>query len=271
MKFKNIFKAIRSVSKEHDRGIFAGIAIAGVFCTGILTVRATKKIIEKKPEIDAAETVKEKAVIIGKEAVAPVAAAAVTTTAIVLEHHSGSKKIEKLTKTVAALKNAYEMSVAANEVYQAVVEEKTDSDLLKDIKKTFAKKMAEEQPAKPKEEPEPAPAVVTKIIDTGYGNELFCLNNIWFRNSKARVDRGFNNCDKRLYKGMEDEVSQGELYSEIDIGSARTEEDDEWVWRAGRDDIEPRYESYVSDKFNETVTMITFVDKPHFRSGSLLK
>lgn len=269
MKLKTIFRVIKRAAEEHDRAVFAGIAIAGVFCTGILTVRATKKIIEKKPEIDAAETFKEKAVIVTKEAAPAAAAAVVTTTAIVLEHQSGSKKIKKLTKTIAALKNAYETSVTANEIYQAVVEEKTEPSVFQDIRKTFAKKMTEEQPTKTKEEPQESSVAVSRIVDTGYGKDLMSLNGHFFRASKPFVDGCFFRCYKKIYGGSEDYISQGELYSELGLSCIRTDEDDEWVWEPGRDNIEPRYESYVSDKFNEPITVISYSDAPHIRPKSL--
>lgn len=264
MKWKHVYKTFKSLMVEKDRAILAGLAVFGVFGTAALTVRATKKLIEKKDEIEAAETFKEKAIIVGKEVAAPAAAAVGTTACIIAEHHSGSKTINGLKKTIVTMKNAYDMSATAYETYQAIVEEKADPSLIADIKKAFAEKTHEQTVEKmkekevEKEEEKPLPRV---IVDTGTGNEYFELDGILFKASREHVKDTFNDMDYEVRENYY--VTVDELHNKLRIKSYNEEDEEvftnlQWDSPNRGDRIKPVFTEIVDPTINATVNVISY-------------
>ena len=274
MKWKHVYKAFKSLVVEKDRAILAGLAVFGVFGTAALTVRATKKLIEKKPEIEAAETFKEKAIIVGKEVVAPAAAAVGTTACIIAEHHSGSKTIDGLKKTIVTMKNAYDMSATAYETYQAIVEEKADPSLIADIKKAFAEKTHEQtvekmkekdEEDKKKEEVKPLPRT---IVDTGTGNDYFELDGILFKASREHVIMSFSDMDYEVRQAYF--VTAEDLHDKLRIMSYNDEDNEvfrnlQWDFPNRGDRIKPVFTEIVDPTINKTVNVISYECPPRPR------
>ena len=233
-----------------------GLAVGGVLLTVGLAVRATKRLIEKKPEIDAAETTKEKVIIVAKE-VAPAVVAGVATEAVILKGHKvASDKI-------AALSQAVSITTGSYNAYKQIVEENVDEDKLKQIKDLFAKKEVDNVVEKIQKE-EPTVKIQTKVVDTGSGSTLFELDGIIFRANKSYVDGVFNDADYQLRDDYY--ISKAEFHQMLGIDrGAKDKSNDQlqWDFPNRRDRIKPVYsEAYINEALNEPVTVITYEDQP---------
>ena len=253
MKLKKWIKAFMG---ENDRTLLTGLAVGGVLLTVGLAVRATKRLIEKKPEIDAAETTKEKVIIVAKE-VAPAVVAGVATEAVILKGHKvASDKI-------AALSQAVSITTGSYNAYKQIVEENVDEDKLKQIKDLFAKKEVDNVVEKIQKE-EPTVKIQTKVVDTGSGSTLFELDGIIFRANKSYVDGVFNDADYQLRDDYY--ISKAEFHQMLGIDrGAKDKSNDQlqWDFPNRRDRIKPVYsEAYINEALNEPVTVITYEDQP---------
>ena len=253
MKLKKWIKAFMG---ENNRTLLTGLAVGGVLLTVGLAVRATKRLIEKKPEIDAAETTKEKVIIVAKE-VAPAVVAGVATEAVILKGHKvASDKI-------AALSQAVTITTGSYNAYKQIVEENVDEDKLKQIKDLFAKKEVDNVVEKIQKE-EPTVKIQTKVVDTGSGSTLFELDGIIFRANKSYVDGVFNDADYQLRDDYY--ISKAEFHQMLGIDrGAKDKSNDQlqWDFPNRRDRIKPVYsEAYINEALNEPVTVITYEDQP---------
>lgn len=253
MKLKKWIKAFMG---ENDRTLLTGLAVGGVLLTVGLAVRATKRLIEKKPEIDAAETTKEKVIIVAKE-VAPAVVAGVATEAVILKGHKvASDKI-------AALSQAVTITTGSYNAYKQIVEENVDEDKLKQIKDLFAKKEVDNVVEKIQKE-EPAVKIQTKVVDTGSGSTLFELDGIIFRANKSYVDGVFNDADYQLRDDYY--ISKAEFHQMLGIDRGvkdKSNDQLQWDFPNRRDRIKPVYsEAYINEALNEPVTVITYEDQP---------
>ena len=253
MKLKKWIKAFMG---ENDRTLLTGLAVGGVLLTVGLAVRATKRLIEKKPEIDAAETTKEKVIIVAKE-VAPAVVAGVATEAVILKGHKvASDKI-------AALSQAVSITTGSYNAYKQIVEENVDEDKLKQIKDLFAKKEVDNVVEKIQKE-EPGVKVQTKVVDTGSGSTLFELDGIIFRANKSYVDGVFNDADYQLRDDYY--ISKAEFHQMLGIDRGvkdKSNDQLQWDFPNRRDRIKPVYsEAYINEALNEPVTVITYEDQP---------
>lgn len=253
MKLKKWIKAFMG---ENDRTLLTGLAVGGVLITVGLAVRATKRLIEKKPEIDAAETTKEKVIIVAKE-VAPAVVAGVATEAVILKGHKvASDKI-------AALSQAVTITTGSYNAYKQIVEENVDEDKLKQIKDLFAKKEVDNVVEKIQKE-EPAVKIQTKVVDTGSGSTLFELDGIIFRANKSYVDGVFNDADYQLRDDYY--ISKAEFHQMLGIDRGvkdKSNDQLQWDFPNRRDRIKPVYsEAYINEALNEPVTVITYEDQP---------
>ena len=249
-------KWIKAFMGENDRTLLTGLAVGGVLLTVGLAVRATKRLIEKKPEIDAAETTKEKVIIVAKE-VAPAVVAGVATEAVILKGHKvASDKI-------AALSQAVSITTGSYNAYKQIVEENVDEDKLKQIKNLFAKKEVDNVVEKIQKE-EPGVKVQTKVVDTGSGSTLFELDGIIFRANKSYVDGVFNDADYQLRDDYY--ISKAEFHQMLGIDRGvkdKSNEQLQWDFPNRRDRIKPVYsEAYINEALNEPVTVITYEDQP---------
>ena len=253
MKLKKWIKAFMG---ENDRTLLTGLAVGGVLLTVGLAVRATKRLIEKKPEIDAAETTKEKVIIVAKE-VAPAVVAGVATEAVILKGHKvASDKI-------AALSQAVSITTGSYNAYKQIVEENVYEDKLKQIKDLFAKKEVDNVVEKIQKE-EPGVKVQTKVVDTGSGSTLFELDGIIFRANKSYVDGVFNDADYQLRDDYY--ISKAEFHQMLGIDRGvkdKSNDQLQWDFPNRRDRIKPVYsEAYINEALNEPVTVITYEDQP---------
>lgn len=253
MKLKKWIKAFMG---ENDRTLLTGLAVGGVLLTVGLAVRATKRLIEKKPEIDAAETTKEKVIIVAKE-VAPAVVAGVATEAVILKGHKvASDKI-------AALSQAVSITTGSYNAYKQIVEENVDEDKLKQIKDLFAKKEVDDTVEKIQKET-PGVKVQTKVVDTGSGSTLFELDGIIFRANKSYVDGVFNDADYQLRDDYY--ISKAEFHQMLGIDRGvkdKSNDQLQWDFPNRRDRIKPVYsEAYINEALNEPVTVITYEDQP---------
>lgn len=255
MKLKKWIKAFMG---ENDRTLLTGLAVGGVLLTVGLAVRATKRLIEKKPEIEAAETTKEKVIIVAKE-VAPAVVAGVATEAVILKGHKvASDKI-------AALSQAVTITTGSYNAYKQIVEENVDDDKLKQIKELFSKKEVDNAVEKIQKE-NPGAKVQMRIVDTGAGTNIFELDGILFRATMSYVDKKFNDMDYQLRS--DDFVSKTELHQALNIDRYKSQQardiDDQLEWSANRGDrIRPVYsEAYINEMLNEPVTVITHEYEP---------
>lgn len=249
-------KWIKAFMGENDRTLLTGLAVGGVLLTVGLAVRATKRLIEKKPEIDAAETTKEKVIIVAKE-VAPAVVAGVATEAVILKGHKvASDKI-------AALSQAVSITTGSYNAYKQIVEENVDEDKLKQIKNLFAKKEVDNVVEKIQKE-EPGVKVQTKVVDTGSGSTLFELDGIIFRANKSYVDGVFNDADYQLRDDYY--ISKAEFHQMLGIDRGvkdKSNDQLQWDFPNRRDRIKPVYsEAYINEALNEPVTVITYEDRP---------
>ena len=249
-------KWIKAFMGENDRTLLTGLAVGGVLLTVGLAVRATKRLIEKKPEIDAAETTKEKVIIVAKE-VAPAVVAGVATEAVILKGHKvASDKI-------AALSQAVSITTGSYNAYKQIVEENVDEDKLKQIKDLFAKKEVDNVVEKIQKE-EPGVKVQTKVVDTGSGSTLFELDGIIFRANKSYVDGVFNDADYQLRDDYY--ISKAEFHQMLGIDRGvkdKSNDQLQWDFPNRRDRIKPVYsEAYINEALNEPVTVITYEDQP---------
>lgn len=249
-------KWIKAFMGENDRTLLTGLAVGGVLLTVGLAVRATKRLIEKKPEIDAAETTKEKVIIVAKE-VAPAVVAGVATEAVILKGHKvASDKI-------AALSQAVTITTGSYNAYKQIVEENVDEDKLKQIKDLFAKKEVDNVVEKIQKE-EPGVKVQTKVVDTGSGSTLFELDGIIFRANKSYVDGVFNDADYQLRDDYY--ISKAEFHQMLGIDRGvkdKSNDQLQWDFPNRRDRIKPVYsEAYINEALNEPVTVITYEDQP---------
>lgn len=253
MKLKKWIKAFMG---ENDMTLLTGLAVGGVLITVGLAVRATKRLIEKKPEIDAAETTKEKVIIVAKE-VAPAVVAGVATEAVILKGHKvASDKI-------AALSQAVTITTGSYNAYKQIVEENVDEDKLKQIKDLFAKKEVDNVVEKIQKE-DPGVKVQTKVVDTGSGSTLFELDGIIFRANKSYVDGVFNDADYQLRDDYY--ISKAEFHQMLGIDRGvkdKSNDELQWDFPNRRDRIKPVYsEAYINEALNEPVTVITYEDQP---------
>lgn len=249
-------KWIKAFIGENDRTILTGFAVGGVLLTVGLAVRATKRLIEKKPEIDAAETTKEKVIIVAKE-VAPAVVAGVATEAVILKGHKvASDKI-------AALSQAVTITTGSYNAYKQIVEENVDDDKLKQIKELFAKKEVDDTVEQIQKE-NPGVKVQTKVVDTGSGSTLFELDGIIFRANKSYVDGVFNDADYQLRDDYY--ISKAEFHQMLGIDRGvkdKSNDQLQWDFPNRRDRIKPVYsEAYINEALNEPVTVITYEDQP---------
>ena len=249
-------KWIKAFMGENDRTLLTGLAVGGVLLTVGLAVRATKRLIEKKPEIDAAETTKEKVIIVAKE-VAPAVVAGVATEAVILKGHKvASDKI-------AALSQAVTITTGSYNAYKQIVEENVDEDKLKQIKDLFSKKEVDNVVEKIQKE-EPGVKVQTKVVDTGSGSTLFELDGIIFRANKSYVDGVFNDADYQLRDDYY--ISKAEFHQMLGIDRGvkdKSNDELQWDFPNRRDRIKPVYsEAYINEALNEPVTVITYEDQP---------
>lgn len=258
MKLKKLYKTLKCFMGDNETTILTGVAMGLVAVTVGLTVRATKRIIEKKTEIEAAETTKDKMVIIAKEA-APAVAAAVVTEAVILKNHKvASDKI-------AALSQAVTITTGSYNAYKQIVEENVDEDKLKQIKELFSKKEVDDTVEQIQKE-NPGVKVQTRIVDTGAGTNIFELDGILFRATMSYVDKKFNDMDYQLRS--DDFVSKTELHQHLNIDRYKSQQardiDDQLEWSANRGDrIRPVYsEAYINEMLNEPVTVITHEYQP---------
>lgn len=249
-------KWIKAFIGENDRTLLTGLAVGGVLITVGLAVRATKRLIEKKPEIDAAETTKEKVIIVAKE-VAPAVVAGVATEAVILKGHKvASDKI-------AALSQAVSITTGSYNAYKQIVEENVDEDKLKQIKELFSKKEVDNVVEKIQKE-EPTVKIQTKVVDTGSGSTLFELDGIIFRANKSYVDGVFNDADYQLRDDYY--ISKAEFHQMLGIDRGvkdKSNDQLQWDFPNRRDRIKPVYsEAYINEALNEPVTVITYEDQP---------
>ena len=249
-------KWIKAFMGENDRTLLTGLAVGGLLLTVGLAVRATKRLIEKKPEIEAAETTKEKVIIVAKE-VAPAVVAGVATEAVILKGHKvASDKI-------AALSQAVTITTGSYNAYKQIVEENVDEDKLKQIKELFAKKEVDSVVEKIQKE-EPGVKVQTKVVDTGSGSTLFELDGIIFRANKSYVDGVFNDADYQLRDDYY--ISKAEFHQMLGIDRGvkdKSNDELQWDFPNRRDRIKPVYsEAYINEALNEPVTVITYEDQP---------
>lgn len=249
-------KWIKAFMGENDRTLLTGLAVGGVLLTVGLAVRATKRLIEKKPEIEAAETTKEKVIIVAKE-VAPAVVAGVATEAVILKGHKvASDKI-------AALSQAVTITTGSYNAYKQIVEENVDEDKLKQIKELFSKKEVDNAVEKIQKE-NPGAKVQTKVVDTGSGSTLFELDGIIFRANKSYVDGVFNDADYQLRDDYY--ISKAEFHQMLGIDRGvkdKSNDELQWDFPNRRDRIKPVYsEAYINEALNEPVTVITYEDQP---------
>lgn len=259
MKLKKLYKTLKCFMGDNETTILTGVAMGLVAVTVGLTVRATKRIIEKKPEIEAAETTKDKMVIIAKEA-APAVAAAVVTEAVILKNHKvASDKI-------AALSQAVTITTGSYNAYKQIVEENVDEDKLKQIKELFAKKEVDDTVEKIQKET-PGVKVQTRVVDTGTGDTLFQLDGILFRSNKSYIDGIFCDADYQLREDYY--ISKTELHQMLGIDEYKSNKakqiDDQLQWDFPNrgDRIKPIYsEGYIHAALNEPVITISYEDMP---------
>lgn len=268
MKLKQFKKMFCAFLGDNDRTILTAFAMTGVAVTVGLAVRATKRLIEKKPEIEAAETNKEKAKIIVKEVAAPVAVGVATELVILKGHKVASDKI-------ATLSQALTITTGAYNTYQQIVEEKTEPGLLSEIRQAFAEKTHEQTVEKIKEEVEEEekedPKTVQRvIIDTGTGDEYFELDGILFRAGRYFVKDAFCDAD---YQVREDYfITVEELHNRLRIFS-NNEEDSaifknlQWDFPNRGDRIKPIFTEIVDPTIGATVNVISYEcpPKPKYR------
>jgi hypothetical protein len=253
-------KWIKAFMGENDRTLLTGLAVGGVLLTVGLAVRATKRLIEKKPEIDAAETTKEKVIIVAKE-VAPAVVAGVATEAVILKGHKvASDKI-------AALSQAVTITTGSYNAYKQIVEENVDEDKLKQIKELFSKKEVDDTVEQIQKE-NPGVKVKTRVIDTGTGDALFQLDGILFRSNKSYIDGVFCDADYQLREDYY--ISREELHQMLGIyrldNAKKTDDQFQWDFPNRGDRIKPVYsEGYIHAALNEPVITISYEKPPRFK------
>ena len=257
MKLKKWIKAFMG---ENDRTLLTGLAVGGVLLTVGLAVRATKRLIEKKPEIDAAETTKEKVIIVAKE-VAPAVVAGVATEAVILKGHKvASDKI-------AALSQAVTITTGSYNAYKQIVEENVDEDKLKQIKELFSKKEVDDTVEQIQKE-NPGVKVQTRVVDTGTGDTLFQLDGILFRSNKSYIDGVFCDADYQLREDYY--ISREELHQMLGIyridNAKKVDDQFQWDFPNRGDRIKPVYsEGYIHAALNEPVITISYEKPPRFK------
>lgn len=262
MNFRKVGKFFSALCGYNNRTVLTAVSASGVISTVALAIRATKRLIDKKDEIAAAETTGEKAKIIAKEVALPLASCAITELVIFKNHKAASD-------TIAALSQTLTLTTGAYNAYQQIVTDNVDEDQLDKIQKLFAEKTHNETvknvQENTKEDIKENPKVLTKmIVDTGTGTSLFELDGILFRANKGFVDGVFNDADFDL--GSEGYISVDELHDKLGIKTKMNTDpiDKELQWdRMNRGDrIKAVYKPVVDETLNDTVNVITYAFQP---------